>query len=119
MSKRPDDLQIPRPGNVPVHVQFITFSGCPNASAARSLIERAIADAGIVAAIEEVDTLLPDTPAPLREWGSPTILLNGEDVGGKREPTGPGCRLYRDDDGRIQGVPPQGLLLAALQRAIK
>lgn len=107
------------PVSVPVRIQLIAFSGCLNASAARSLIERTIAEAGIVAAIEEVDTLSPDAPTPLREWGSPTILLNGEDVGGERAPTGTGCRLYSDDIGRIQGVPPQGLLWVALQRAIK
>ncbi len=78
-----------------------------------------MADAGIVAAIEEVDTSAPDTPAALSNWGSPTILLNGEDVGGEREPTGPSCRLYRGDDGRVHGVPSRTLLSAALNRALK
>ena len=107
------------PASVPVRIQLITFSGCPNASAARSLIERTVADAGIVAAIEEIDTSAPDTLAPLREWGSPTILLNGEDVGGEREPAGPSCRLYRSDDGQVCGVPSRALLSAALHRALK
>lgn len=107
------------PVSVPLRIQLITFSGCPNATAARSLLERVVADLGIAAAIEEVDTLSPDTPAPLREWGSPTILLNGVDVGGEKEPTGPSCRLYRGEGGRTQGVPPRELLSAALQRATK
>jgi len=107
------------PASVPVRVQLITFSGCPNAPAARSLIERAFADAGIVASIEEVDALSPDTPAALREWGSPTILLNGQDVGGERGPTGSSCRLYPDDNGQIQGVPSRAAFSAALTRSLK
>lgn len=107
-----------RPASVPVRIQLITFSGCPNASAARFLIERTVADHGIVAAIEVIDTSAPDAPASLREWGSPTILVNGEDVGGEQEPTGPSCRLYRGDDGRALGVPSSDRLSAALHRAI-
>jgi hypothetical protein len=110
---------VSNPTSAPLRIQLVTFSGCPNASAARALIESAVADAGIVAAIEEVDTLAPDTPAPLREWGSPTILLNGADVGGEREPTGPCCRLYRDDDGRVHAVPSRALLSAALNHALE
>lgn len=106
------------PTSVPLRIQLITFSGCPNASAARSLIERTVADAGILGAFEEIDTFAPETPAALREWGSPTILVNGKDVGGEREPTGPSCRLYRGDDGRAYGVPSMNLLLAALNRAL-
>ena len=105
--------------SAPVRIQLITFSGCPNASAARSLIERTVAAAGILASIEEVDTLAPDTPASLREWGSPTILLNGEDVGGELEPTGPSCRLYLGDDGRMHGVPSGRLLSVALHHALQ
>ena len=107
------------PTSAPLRIQLITFSGCPNASATRALLERTVADVGIAAAIEEVDTSAPDTPAGLREWGSPTILLNGEDVGGEREPTGPSCRLYRDDDGRVHGVPSRTLLAAALNHALE
>ena len=106
------------PANVSVRIQLITFPGCPNTSAARALIERAVADAGVVAAIEEIDTTAPDTPVLLREWGSPTILLNGEDVGGEKGPTGPGCRLYRDESGRMQRLPAPAILSAALRRAI-
>ena len=100
-----------------LHIQLTTFPGCPNASAARTALERALAEAEVTGQIEEIDTSAPDTPASLRDWGSPTILVNGEDVGG--EPTGQSCRLYRDDAGPLQGTPPQALLTTALQRAIR
>ena len=78
-----------------------------------------MAAADVTGRIEEIDTSAPDTAAPLRDWGSPTILLNGEDVGGEKEPAGRSCRLYRDEAGRVQGAPPEALLTTALQRAIR
>jgi len=99
-----------------MRIQLITFPECPNASAARAALERALASAGVTDGIEEVNRSDPDTPGPLRGWGSPTVLLDGEDAGGEAEPTGFGCRLYRGDDGRVQGTPPESLLSAALQR---
>lgn len=50
-------------------------------------------------------------------WGSPTILVNGVDVGGEPVPNGSSCRLYRNPDGRIQGFPPPSLIEAAVMRA--
>ena len=99
-------------------VQLITFAGCPNASAAREALRRVLAAAGIVDRIEEVDTSDPDTPESLRSWGSPTVLIDGLDVGGQSTPSGPGCRLYSDDRGDVQGVPPEPLLLARVRGAM-
>ena len=98
-------------------VQLITFPGCPNAPMARAALQRALASAGIVERIEEVNTADPETPEPLRAWGSPTVLLDGEDVGGMVAPTGQSCRLYEDDEGRMQSAPPESLIAAALRRA--
>ena len=103
---------------VDLRIQLITFAGCPNAAAARAMIERTLSEAGIAARIEEVDTSAPGAPASLDEWGSPTILVNGIDVGGEAEPSGPSCRLYRDANGGTRGVPPDELLMSALKRAI-
>lgn len=102
-----------------VRIQLITFPGCPNATAARAALDQALAAAGIADRIEEVNTSSPETPESLRGWGSPTILLNGEDVGGQAAPTGPSCRLYSDEHGKVHGAPPASLLTAAVLRAIK
>ena len=102
-----------------LHIQLITFPGCPNASAARTALERALAEAEVTGQIEEIDMTAPGTPVSLRDWGSPTILLNGEDVEGGKEPSGTSCRLYRDNTGRVQGAPPEALLTTALRRAIR
>jgi len=102
-----------------MRIQLITFAGCPNASATRAALDQALAAAGIADRIEEINTSSPETPESLRSWGSPTVLVNGEDVGGQAAPIGPSCRLYRDDDGKVQGSPPASLLSAAVLRAIK
>jgi len=99
-----------------VKIQLLTFPGCPNAAAARELLRSVVASSGIPAAIEEVDTSAPETPEPLRGWGSPTILIDGGDAGGEESPDRTGCRLYRDERGRLRGTPSEELLRAALFR---
>ena len=98
-------------------VQLITFTGCQNADGARELLRRCLSRAGLEPVFEEIDSLAPGTPGPLREWGSPTILLDGVDVQGETRPTGPGCRLYRDASGYSSGAPSESLLLEAIERA--
>jgi hypothetical protein len=101
-----------------MRIQLITFAGCPNASATRSALERVLAAAGITDPIEEIDTSAPETAEPLRGWGSPTVLLDGKDVGEEAAPTAPSCRLYKDGEGTVHGAPPESLLSAAVRRAI-
>ena len=100
-------------------VQLLTFPGCPNAAAARALLQRVMSSSGIDADIVEVNTGAPETPEGLRGWGSPTILVDGADVGGQKAPENPSCRLYRDEEGRLRGTPPEGLLRAALNLAAR
>lgn len=101
-----------------MRIQLITFAGCPNAPLTRAALERVLAASGIAGRIEEVDVFAPETPEALRRWGSPTVLLNGEDVEGQTTPTGTSCRLYTDDEGNLKGAPPEPLLVAAVRRAI-
>lgn len=97
-------------------VQLLSFPGCPNAVAAREALLRALVATGLPDRIEEVDVTAPGTPEPLRVWGSPTILVDGQDVAGA-EPTGPSCRLYDGAaDGR-RGVPPEQQIRRALEDA--
>ena len=95
-------------------IQLLAFPGCPNAKAAREALASALAASRIDERIEEVDTTSADTPESLRSWGSPTILIDGRDVGGLEAPTGAGCRLYRDEEGIIRGTPDESLVRSAL-----
>ena len=56
---------------------------------------RPFRDEDIEQPIEEIDIGRDDAPARARAWGSPTILIDGQDVTGVAPPSGEiGCRLY-------------------------
>ena len=76
-----------------LRIQFLAFEGCPLAGAARNALDEAMT-ALELRAYEIVDLLDPETPRELRNWGSPTILVNGRDVTGGRQGNNVGCRVY-------------------------
>lgn len=78
--------------------------GCPNVIAARSNLMRAFSQAGIGASWREIDVDDAATSEEWRRFGSPTVLVDGEDVAGGTRFDGPSCRVY-DDDGRLAGAP--------------
>ena len=96
-------------------IQLVHFDGCPNADEARAGLRRCMQAAGLPPQFEDLDTTAPTTPEALRNWGSPTILINGTDVGGEPAPNGTSCRLY--DNPANRGVPGDETIAAALCRA--
>ncbi|MHB1191868.1 MAG: hypothetical protein ACYC6F_02380 [Longimicrobiales bacterium] len=99
-------------------------AGCPNVGGARSVLARALQGAGAPAVWTEWCTDDPSCPESRRGLGSPTILVNGEDVAPGPHPWAPRqagkeprCRLYREG-GQVQGVPPAALVSAAILRAL-
>jgi hypothetical protein len=80
-------------------IQLLIFDGCPLADAARRSLRTALDSLGS-RDFEEVDLLDPGTSAELRGWGSPTILVGGEDVTGNAKGNGVGCRVY-DSETRV------------------
>ena len=79
-------------------IQLLVFDGCPLADAARSSLQTALDSLGL-RDFEEIDLLDPETPDELRGWGSPTILVGGEDVTGSAKGNGVGCRVYDSETG--------------------
>lgn len=75
-------------------VQLLYAAGCPHVGAARTALRDALAAAQLDAPIDELDVDDPATPAALRRWGSPTILIDGVDVAGQGPQDGSTCRLY-------------------------
>jgi copper chaperone CopZ len=91
-------------------IQLLTFPDCPNAARARDALREAMR-AVHVHTVEEIDIGREDTPAELRAWGSPTILIDGVDVTGAKPSHGDiGCRLYAD------GAPTVAQIRAVLHR---
>jgi len=100
-------------------IQFLSFPGCPSAPGGLAVLERVVARLGLADRIEEVDMTAPETAEELRDWASPTILIDGVDAGGEMQPNGPGCRMYETAEGGLTGIPPEELISAAIQRAAK
>lgn len=100
-------------------IELVYDQSCPNVAAARDQIREALSLAGLPPHWQEWDRESVETPAVLRPFGSPTILVDGQDVtelGDKQSalPTANSCRVYLDADG-MTGVPPIRLIVSALQ----
>jgi hypothetical protein len=68
----------------------------------------------------EIDLELVESAAKaerLRFRGSPTILLDGEDLFSPTEPPGFTCRLYRTEAG-VEGAPSTAQLLHAIRQRL-
>ena len=76
-----------------MQVEFIFFTGCPNADAARDRLRTALERTGRAMEGTEWDTGDGAAPPRGRGFASPTILVNGVDVEGKTPVTGAGCAL--------------------------
>jgi mercuric ion transport protein len=96
-------------GEEAVKVQLLYFPGCPHIEAARELL------AQLSVRFTEVDVTASDTPAELRQWGSPTILVDGADVAGEVVGTGAACRLYPHPGGP-RGVPTVEMVRGRIDR---
>lgn len=105
-------------------VELVYDPGCPNVEKARAVLTRALQGAGVPAVWTEWDTDDPQCPGNRKAYGSPTILVNGEDVApgphqwaAREEASGPRCRLYREG-GQTLGAPPMIQVQAAIHRAM-
>ncbi len=93
-------------------VELIYFDGCPNAEQARSNLKDAIARAGCGCSIIEWKHGDASAPDYVGKYGSPTILIEGNDIAGD---SGIGCsasscRIYED------GIPSVETIQKALRK---
>ena len=99
--------------------ELVFDDDCPHVDAARRLLCSVLDEARLPRVWLEWSRQNPDTPDPLLDFGSPTILVDGVDVAftefdasvtidSRR------CRVYADADGRLGGVPPRRDVLEAL-----
>ena len=98
-------------------VEVLTFEGCPNAQAARELVERVVAESRVEAEVAYVNVPDPETAERLRFLGSPTIRVDGHDIepgADRRTEYVLACRIYRTEE-RIAGVPDARWLRDALE----
>ncbi len=99
-----------------MRITVLTVAGCPNAAPAAERVRAALA--GRAAEVELVEVHDQAQAAEYGMNGSPTILLDGVDP---FAPAGAApsisCRLYRDADGTVSGVPSHAALRQALTGA--
>ena len=93
-------------------VDFVYDKDCPNVKAARANLMRAFSRTGISARWEEHQIGSPEAPSRVRGFGSPTILVNGVDVGGLTPGAEDCCRVYKSG-----GAPAVDAIAEALGRA--
>ena len=77
-------------------IQLLHFPDCPNAETARAALHEAITQEHLDLQVDELDVSREDTPAWAKGWGSPTILIDGRDVGGEAASSG---------DGQLSALP--------------
>jgi hypothetical protein len=84
-----------------VHVELLLTPDCPNAAAARAVLQECLDRLGLAVRVRE----------RLGAYPSPTILIDGVDVmtGGRARPARSACRL---------DVPTRSRVLAALRAGI-
>jgi hypothetical protein len=101
-----------------MRVELILDRDCPNSAGARARLEEAFTRCGLLPLWKEWQRDDPGTPAYTRRYASPTVLVNGCDIGAGTAVTGGGaCRLYTDRGGGISGVPDVRDIEAALVSA--
>lgn len=95
-----------RENGIPPRVELIYDRDCPHVVLAREALRAGFAEAGLAPSWTEWERGAPQSPARVRGYGSPTVLVDGSDVAGESPGTGAAsCRLYLDARGGLRGAP--------------
>ncbi|HSA94231.1 MAG TPA: MerC family mercury resistance protein [Terriglobales bacterium] len=98
-------------------VELIYDRDCPNIGEARAELLRAFERAGASPRWEEWERSAAESPSYVRQFGSPTVLVDGKDVAPMEEVAGEGCcRLYGEDSGTLRA--PSAEQIAVKLRAV-
>lgn len=98
-------------------IEFLYDRDCPNIDDARRQLRRALQRAGLAGDWIEWERNDPNSPAYARQFGSPTVLVDGRDVAGESPAEdAPSCRIYTHSRGRNRGVPRADVIVAALRQ---
>ncbi len=96
-------------------VELLVTPDCPHAAPTEALLRSLVGEVVGPPSVERTFIGDLDHAAGLGFHGSPTVRIDGRDVSPlERAPIGLGCRLYRQPDGALRGVPPPGAIRDAL-----
>lgn len=95
-------------------IEFIYDLDCPNIDGARQALRSALHLSGLTEQWREWNRADSAAPDHVRQYGSPTILVNGRDIAGVQPAAAPSCRIYTDSAGQGRGIPPVDIIRLAL-----
>ena len=98
-------------------IEILYFDDCPNWRLTEALVDRAVNDAGVTAAIRHTLVESDEAARRLSFRGSPTVLINGVDPWANPDaPVGLSCRIYQTDSG-FAGAPSEAQMAKAIADA--
>ena len=98
-------------------IELIYEKSCPNIEPARHQLLKALTQVGIMPRWQEWEVSTADAPAYVHGHGSPTLLVNGQDVSGDMlQGDDCCCRVYAHEEGN-KGVPALVDIVRALRSA--
>jgi hypothetical protein len=103
-----------------VRLEILQVPGCPNVAVLEHRLEQALV--GQTIEVELVHRVIDDQQAVVAAGmvGSPTLLVDGRDpfaVPGQQPSVS--CRLFRNNEGAVEGAPSVAALRAALGHAVR
>jgi hypothetical protein len=103
-----------------VTLRYLYSPDCPSHDEALRRLRKVLDDEAVSTEIEVRDVKTQEEAVSLRFRGSPTILVNGQDIDpSATEQFGLACRAYRLEDGRISPLPPESMIRRAIREANK
>ena len=98
-------------------IELIFDPDCPNVVGARERLNQALTLVDRPTEWTEWNRKDPEAPGYVNRHGSPTILVNGEDISGvSEEADANNCRIYEVEEGGFQGVPSIETITSALHQ---
>jgi hypothetical protein len=103
-----------------MRVSFLYYEECPSHDLALERLREVMAEEGISREVEVFKVETEDQARELRFVGSPTILVDGQDIDPPIDTryilT---CRAYGLEDGRISPLPSKDMIRRALRSVAK
>jgi hypothetical protein len=102
-------------------IELLWWEGCPSTERALDELREALRDVGLVdVPVHRREIRTDDDAEAAGFFGSPTILIGGEDVAPIPTDEEPGlaCRVYRRRDGRISPTPDPEDVRETLRRVL-
>jgi len=101
-----------------LRIELVFDRECPNVEEARRRIRAALLEVGAEPCWTEWDREGDATPEIFKRYGSPTVFVNGRDVGdganGMVQASANSCRIYLNDD-EVSGAPSARLIANAIR----